>query len=134
MSHETARVVAVSGRVAARGPNWAMASDTLIRTAELLLRGGACLALALLAALVLRDHGRVGAGWLGALFAAGTAAFTLCSAPGMHELLGWWSAPILAGASGNNLVFCCSPARCSMTDSGRARGMASCGWRSSRPR
>ena len=23
----------------------------------------------------------------------------------MHELLGWWSAPILAGASGNNLVF-----------------------------
>ena len=23
----------------------------------------------------------------------------------MHERLGWWSAPILAGASGNNLVF-----------------------------
>jgi AraC-like DNA-binding protein len=69
------------------------------------LRGGACLLLVLLAALVLRDHGRVAAGWLGSLFAAGTAAFTLCSAPGMHELLGWWSAPILAGASGNNLVF-----------------------------
>jgi AraC-like DNA-binding protein len=80
-------------------------SDTLIRTADLLLRGGACLLLVLLAALVLRDHGRVAAGWLGSLFAAGTAAFTLCSAPGMHELLGWWSAPTLAGASGNNLVF-----------------------------
>jgi len=80
-------------------------SDTLIRTADLLLRAGACLLLALLAALVLRDHGRVAAGWFGSLFAAGTAAFTLCSAPGMHELLGWWSAPILAGASGNNLVF-----------------------------
>ena len=77
----------------------------MIQTADLLLRGGACLLLALLAALVLRDHGRVAAGWFGSLFAAGTAAFTLCSAPGMHELLGWWSAPILAGASGNNLVF-----------------------------
>jgi hypothetical protein len=41
------------------------------------LRGGACLPLALLAALVLRDHGRVAAGWLGSLFAAGKAAFTL---------------------------------------------------------
>jgi AraC-like DNA-binding protein len=82
-----------------------MVSDTLIQTTDLLLRGGTCLLLALLAILVLRDHGRVAAGWLGALFAAGTAAFTLCSAPGMHELLGWWSAPILAGASGNNLVF-----------------------------
>ena len=80
-------------------------NDTLIQTADLLLRGGACLLLALLAGLVLRDHGRVAAGRLGGLFAAGTAAFTLCSAPGMHELLGWWSAPILAGASGNNLVF-----------------------------
>jgi len=79
--------------------------DNLIQTADLLLRGGACLLLALLAALVLRDHGRVAAGWLGALFAAGSAAFTLCSAPGMHKLLGWWSAPILAGASGNNLIF-----------------------------
>jgi AraC-like DNA-binding protein len=69
------------------------------------LRGGACLLLVLRAALVLRDRGRVAAGRLGSLFAAGTAAFTLCSALGMHELLGWWSAPILASASGNNLVF-----------------------------
>jgi AraC-like DNA-binding protein len=82
-----------------------MTGDNLIQTADLLLRGGACLLLALLAALVLRDHGRVAAGWLGTLFAAGTASFALCSAPGMHKLLGWWSAPILAAASGNNLVF-----------------------------
>jgi AraC-like DNA-binding protein len=82
-----------------------MIGDNLIHTADLLLRGGACLLLALLAALVLRDHGRVAAGWLGTLFAAGTAAFALCSASGIHKLLGWWSAPILAGASGNNLVF-----------------------------
>jgi hypothetical protein len=82
-----------------------MASDNLIHTADLLLRGGASLLLALLAALTLRDHGRVAAGWLGSLFAAGSAAFVLCSAPGMHEILGLWSAPILAGASGNNLVF-----------------------------
>jgi AraC-like DNA-binding protein len=82
-----------------------MVSDPLIQTADLLLRGGASLLLVLLAALVLRDHGRVAAGWLGTLFAAGTAAFTLCSAPGMHARLGWWSAPILAGVSGNNLVF-----------------------------
>ena len=86
-------------------PHWPVVSDTMIPTADLLLRGGAFLLLALLATLVLRDHGRVAAGWLGSLFAAGTAAFTLCSAPGMHERLGWWSAPILAGASGNNLVF-----------------------------
>jgi hypothetical protein len=66
------------------------------------LRGGACLLLALLAALVLRDHGRVAAGWFGSLFAAGTAAFTLCSAPGMHGLV---VRADLAGASGNNLVF-----------------------------
>jgi len=77
----------------------------MIHTADQLLRGGACLLLALLAALVLRDHGRVAAAWLGSLFAAGTAAFALCSAPGIHALLAWWSAPILAGASGNNLVF-----------------------------
>ena len=82
-----------------------MVAGSLIQTADLMLRGGACLLLMLLACLVLRDHGRVAAGWLGALFAAGSAAFTLCSAPGMHELLGWWSAPILAGASGNSLVF-----------------------------
>jgi AraC-like DNA-binding protein len=82
-----------------------MEGDALTQSADLLLRGGACLLLALLAALVLRDHGRVAAGWLGTLFASGTAAFALCSAPGMHKLLGWWSAPILAGASGNNLVF-----------------------------
>jgi AraC-like DNA-binding protein len=82
-----------------------MSSDTLLQTADLLLRGGACLLLALIAVLVLRDKGRVAAGWLGALFAAGTAAFALCSAPGIHELLGLWSAPILAGAGGNNLVF-----------------------------
>jgi AraC-like DNA-binding protein len=88
-----------------RGPHWGVVGDTLIQTADLLLRGGACLLLAVLAALVLREHGRVAAGWLGALFAAGSAAFTLCSAPGMHDLLGWWSAPILAAASGNNLVF-----------------------------
>jgi hypothetical protein len=70
-------------------PHWPVVSDTMIPTADLLLRGGAFLLLALLATLVLHDHGRVAAVWLGSLFAAGTAAFTLCSAPGMHERLGW---------------------------------------------
>ena len=41
-------------------PHCAIVSDTLIRTADPLLRGGACLLLALLAALVLRYYGRVG--------------------------------------------------------------------------
>ncbi|WP_443749932.1 helix-turn-helix domain-containing protein [Asticcacaulis solisilvae] len=68
------------------------------------LRGGALLLLALLAALILRDYGRSVAARLGAAFAAGTAAFVLCSAPGFHQALGVWSLPVQALAAGNNLV------------------------------
>jgi AraC-like DNA-binding protein len=82
-----------------------MVDATLIPTADLLLRGGVCLLLLMLAGLMARDHGRVVAGRLGAAFCLGVAAYAVCSAAGLHARLGLWSAPILALASGNNLVF-----------------------------
>lgn len=72
---------------------------------DLLLRGGAFVLLVLVAALLLRDYGRVLAARIGALFAIGSAAYAICSASGFHELVGWWAAPVLAAATGNNLVF-----------------------------
>jgi AraC-like DNA-binding protein len=42
---------------------------------------------------------------LGAAFALGSAAFSLCSQPGLHAVLGPAAVPVLALAAGNNLVF-----------------------------
>jgi AraC-like DNA-binding protein len=80
-------------------------SFDLATVADLMLRGGAILSMALLAALLLRDYRHVTAARLGALFAIGSAAYTFCSAPQLHVWLGLWIVPALALASGNNLVF-----------------------------
>lgn len=82
-----------------------MTSDDLLPSLDLLLRGGSCMLLLLVAGLLLRDHRRSPAAQLGALFAAGGAAYAICSTPGLHAALGWRAAPIMALAAGNNLVF-----------------------------
>lgn len=82
-----------------------MAEASLLATADLLLRGGVCVLLLMLAGLLARDHGRVLAGRLGAIFALGVAAFAICTAHGVDGRLGLWSAPIMALTAGNNMVF-----------------------------
>lgn len=79
--------------------------DSLLLASDLLLRGGVCMLLVLLAVMMLRDHGRTVAGRLGAFFAIGTAAYAICSAAGIDARLGLWALPIMALATGNNLSF-----------------------------
>jgi AraC-like DNA-binding protein len=69
------------------------------------LRGGTCGLVLLLALMLLRDHGRLVSAQLGALFAAGTAAYAICSASAAHGPLGAWAFPLLALSAGNNVVF-----------------------------
>jgi AraC-like DNA-binding protein len=80
-------------------------SPMVIHTADLLARTGACALLLLLAGVTARDQGRRPAGWLGAAFALGSAAFAFCSFAGFHNHPRAWAAPILALAAGDNLVF-----------------------------
>ena len=68
-------------------------------------RGGASALLLLLSALLWRDARRVPAGWLGALFALGVAAYVGCSAPGFAPRAVHWHAPLLAPCLGNPVVF-----------------------------
>jgi AraC-like DNA-binding protein len=81
-----------------------MPPGPLIPALDLLLRGGGCALLVLLAAILLRDDGKVLAARLGALSALGGAAYDLCASPVLHAALGWLAIPILAAASGNSLV------------------------------
>jgi AraC-like DNA-binding protein len=70
---------------------------------DLALRGGAGVLLLLLAGLLMRDHGRVWAARLGALFALGAAAFAIWSSPALPH--GPDVTPLLALSAGNNVVF-----------------------------
>jgi AraC-like DNA-binding protein len=81
-----------------------MPPEPLVPALDLLLRGGGAALLLLLAALLLRDERGALAARLGALFAIGSAAYDLCASPVLHTALGWFAIPILALASGNNLV------------------------------
>jgi hypothetical protein len=74
-----------------------MSGETLLASTDLLLRRGVFALLLLIAALLARDYSRVIGARLGALFALGTAADAVWSAPGLHAQQGWWPAPILAG-------------------------------------
>jgi AraC-like DNA-binding protein len=76
-----------------------------VEVADLALRGGSVMLLLLVAALLLRDHPNQTAGRLGAMFAIGTAAYALCSAPQLADQQTWWHAPLLALAAGNAVVF-----------------------------
>ncbi len=72
---------------------------------DLALRTGAGVLLLLLATLLLRDHGRVWAARLGALFALGAAAFALATWPPFVDQPAAWRGPILALSTGDNVVF-----------------------------
>lgn len=77
----------------------------LLTSVDLMLRGGACLLLLLVAFLLLRDQGRVAAARLGALFALSAAAFAVSSASVLEGRLGIATVPILALTAGGNLAF-----------------------------
>jgi AraC-like DNA-binding protein len=69
------------------------------------LRGGTCALVLLIGATLLRDHGRLIAARLAALFAVGTGAYAISSAAGFSPQLGPWTIPLLALSAGNNVVF-----------------------------
>ena len=82
-----------------------MADLTTLAEVNLLLRGGVVMLLLLIAGGLLRDQPKAVAARLGALFAVGVAAYAVCCTPGFHARAGLASAPFLALAVGNNLVF-----------------------------
>lgn len=69
------------------------------------LRGATCALVLLIAAALMRDHGRLMAARLGALFAVGTGAYAITSATGFSAQLGIWAIPLLPLSAGNNVVF-----------------------------
>ena len=69
------------------------------------LRGGTVALVLLTAAALMRDHGKLLAARLAALFAVGTAAYAITSAAGFSPRLGLWTVPLLALSAGNNVVF-----------------------------
>src|SRR5260370_32756876 len=77
----------------------------LLSSIDWALRGGTCALVLLLAGALVRDHGRLMAARLGALFALGTGAYAITSAAGFSAHLGSWTIPFLALSAGNNVVF-----------------------------
>ena len=69
------------------------------------LRGGTVALVLLIAAALLRDHGRLLAARLGALFAVGTGTYAVTSVAGFSPQWGAWTVPLLALSAGNNVVF-----------------------------
>jgi AraC-like DNA-binding protein len=77
----------------------------LLSSVDWALRGGTCALVVLTAAALLRDHGRLIAARLGALFAVGTGTYAITSVAGFSAHLGLWTVPLLALSAGNNVVF-----------------------------
>lgn len=69
------------------------------------LRGGTVVLVLLVAATLMRDHGRLVATRLAALFAVGTGTYAITSVAGFSTQLGPWTVPLLALSAGNNVVF-----------------------------
>jgi len=69
------------------------------------MRGGTVALLLLVAGMLGRDYGQLSSARLGALFALGSAAYTICSAAGMQGQPHIWAFPLLAISAGNNVVF-----------------------------
>lgn len=69
------------------------------------LRGGAVVLVLLIAGMLMRDHGRLPAVRLAALFAVGTGAYAITSVAGFSLQFGLWTVPLLALSAGNNVVF-----------------------------
>jgi AraC-like DNA-binding protein len=72
---------------------------------NMLLHGGAVLLLPLIAALLLRDHGRRLDARLAAAVAVGCAVFALISTPGVMHTTTLWHAPLMAISVANPFVF-----------------------------
>jgi hypothetical protein len=65
----------------------------LLSSVDWALRGATCALVVLIAASLLRDHGRLLAARLAALFAIGTGTYAITSAAGFSPLLGLWTPP-----------------------------------------
>lgn len=76
-----------------------------LTTVDFALRAGTAALLMLLAALLLRDFGRVTAGRLAAVFALGAAAYALSSMAGFGAPVTVWHALLIAISTGNVIVF-----------------------------
>lgn len=74
-------------------------------TVDWALRGATIGLLLLIAAVLLRDYRGSISARLGAAFAVGSSAYTICSGPDAHQQLAGWLPALLALAAGNNIVF-----------------------------
>jgi AraC-like DNA-binding protein len=74
-------------------------------TVDWALRGATIGLLLLIAAVLVRDYRHSIAARLTIGLAIGTSAYTICSGPDAHELLGGCLQPLLALTAGNNVVF-----------------------------
>lgn len=72
---------------------------------DLLVRGGICGILILVAAVLIRDHRDLTPARLGALFAISGAAHAITMSPGVCGQIGFWSTPLVVLSSGGNVVF-----------------------------
>ncbi len=77
----------------------------LLASVDWALRGGTVALVLLIAATLMRDHGRLTAARLAALFAVGTGTYAITSVAGFSPRLGLWTVPVLALSAGNNVVF-----------------------------
>jgi len=72
---------------------------------DLFVRGGGVFLLLLITGLNLRDWGRLSNVRLGALLAAGAAAYLIETAPGFRAVAGLWSLPLFVLMAGDSVVF-----------------------------
>ena len=72
---------------------------------DLFVRGGGVFLLLLITGLNLRDWGRLSNVRLGALLAAGAAAYLIETAPGFRAVAGLWSLPLFLLMAGDSVVF-----------------------------
>ncbi len=82
-----------------------MSGPGLLVTLDVALRGAAIALLLIVAVATLRQARRRPAAWLGALLAAGAAAYAVCSSPGPHDRPPLWFAPVLMLCTGNAAIF-----------------------------
>ncbi len=77
----------------------------LLASVDWALRGGTCALVLLIAAALIRDHTRLAAAQLAALFAVGTGAYAITSASGFSPQSGVGAMALMALSAGNNVVF-----------------------------
>ena len=77
----------------------------MLQTFDNALRGAAIALVLLMAAVLVRDHGRAVAARLGAAFAVGVAAYNVCSSHDFAVRATLWRLPLFALCFGNSVVF-----------------------------